>query len=209
MSVLKSIIDKLTSINFWTIIASLIAIATAGVAIYQHKSVKVEPRLLSIPLDDEEKVLFVLFNYDQANSDSVFFELPINFYNPSNKAVELEYTLHSVGKTYFTVPNSVDPNNPNKGTITILREEAASANIQFKASRKEIAEKGRIEKDLYFMWSYENMSDRNRIWFQYVVLPYNDSAANYVIQEDWIIELVDDGTKSGHFSLLKATKNKK
>lgn len=203
MSVFKSIIDKLTSINFWTIIASLIAIATAVVAIFQHQSVKVEPRLLSIPLNDEESVLFVLHDYDQTNSDSISFELPIDFYNPSKKAVNLEYTLNLGGMTYFSIPNSADPKRPNIGQMTILREESMPAILQFKASRKELDEKSRIEGKTHLLWTYENMSDRNKILFQYVLMPLNESTSKYEIQEGWVIELANDGTESGHFSLHK------
>ena len=205
MNVFKSIIDRLTSINFWTIIGSLIAVVTAGVTLYQHSSIEIVPRMVSVPLNDEEKVLFVLYNYDQTNSDSISFEWPINFYNPSKKAIELEYTINSSGwDAYFKIPGCNRYKTHN--AITILREESTPAIIQFKASREEIDEKGRVEGDFSLLWNYENMSDRNKVLFHYVLFPFNDSTANYVIQEDWVIRFINDGNENGHFSLLKIGK---
>lgn len=204
MNVFKSIIDRLTSINFWTIIGSLIAVVTAGVTLYQHSSIEIVPRMVSVPLNDEETVLFVLYNYDQTNSDSISFEWPINFYNPSKKAIELEYTINSKGCTYFNIPGYNRYKTHN--AITILREESTPAIIQFKASREEIDEKGRVEGDFSLLWNYENMSDRNKVLFHYVLFPFNDSTANYVIQEDWVIRFINDGNENGHFSLLKIEK---
>ncbi len=200
MSMFKSIIDKLTSINFWTIVGSLIAVVTAGVTLYQHKStIEVEPRFFSGSLHDEEKVLFVLLNYYKTNSDSISFELPIHFYNPSKKAIELEYTINPVGHSYFAVSNI---EKPAWRKITILREEAALALLHFKASRKEIDEKVHIEGDLHLLWTYENMSDRNKALLHYVVVPLNASTANYVAQKDITVLLNNDGTESGHFSIV-------
>ena len=204
MNVFKSIIDRLTSINFWTIIGSLIAVVTAGVTLYQHSSIEIVPRMVSVPLNDEETVLFVLYNYDQTNSDSISFGWPINFYNPSKKAIELEYTINSKGCTYFNIPGYNRYKTHN--AITILREESTPAIIQFKASREEIDEKGRLEGDFRLFWHYENMSDRNKVLFHYVLFPFNDSTANYVIQEDWVIRFINDGNENGHFSLLKIWK---
>ena len=156
------------------------------------------------PLNDEETVLFVLYNYDQTNSDSISFGWPINFYNPSKKAIELEYTINSKGCTYFNIPGYNRYKTHN--AITILREESTPAIIQFKASREEIDEKGRLEGDFRLFWHYENMSDRNKVLFHYVLFPFNDSTANYVIQEDWVIRFINDGNENGHFSLLKIWK---
>lgn len=194
------IIYWLKNINFWTIVGTLITIATVIVTVYERRPHRVDlivnaEEPFEIRPGEETNVLAVLYGVDEVDSDSIKVMLPLSFRNHENKSINLDYSI--IPPENFEVREPLDFGTKMLTPISIvvegdklLHQAKTYAKFNYLTTRESINMEHGDSVSFSVGWIYEKMNNNGRAKVNLFCVRGNNKA-----QYDYIVSKINENPK--------------